>query len=209
MSKQTIRRIIVLFVLALILAGIGFGAYRLPRITSPQVIIFPAGERFEYLGIASSTVEFSTEPPWRKALRRILPKGLADKLPQGFSDRVSYGNTNMAVVYYTLTDSAGVNVTSQPWNCIVAVADDGFVFPMNGGGGSQTVGTRVYHHVDLQAFPRRQKSFELRFLNRDNQVMGSLRVENPIAGPFPNWKPEAMPIFRTNDGMVVKLDRLS
>lgn len=192
-----------------VLIGFGVICYQLISSRRTQIIVLPGGERFEYLGMASSAAEFSTEPPWRKKLRRILPKGLADKLPEGFTEQVNYGNTNGAVIYYTLTDAAGANVLSHPWQWIVAVADDGFVFPVNGGGGSRTIGTRVYNHVDLQAFPRRQKNFELRFLDGNNEVLGSLRVENPILGPFPTWTPETLPIFRTNDGMVVKLERLS
>jgi hypothetical protein len=130
-------------------------------------------------------------------------------LPQAFNSSVIYGSTNTIAVWYTLTDAVGANVNSYPWQWYLAVDDDGFIYPMNGGSGSSTIGTKVYHHTDLQAYPRRQKDFELRFLDGQYQALGSIRVTNPNQGPFPVWRSDPLPIYRTNDGMVVMLERLS
>ena len=190
------------------LAGIGVIAFKMFSGPRSQVMILPGGVRFEYLGVARNGERFTTEPPWQTTLRRILPPALASKLPQAFNSSVIYGNTNTIAVWYTLTDAAGTNVNSYPWQWYLAVGDDGFIYPMNGGSGSSTIGTRVYHHTALQAYPRRQKDFELRFLDGQYQTVGSIRVPNPNQGPFPVWRPDPLPIYRTNAGMVVMLERL-
>jgi hypothetical protein len=191
-----------------VLAGIAIVAFRLFSGPSSQVMLLPGGVRVDYLGVSRSGESFSTDPSWQKTLRRILPPVLASKLPQAFSSSVMYGKTNTIAVWYTLTDAVGANVNSYPWQWYLAMGDDGFIYPMNGGSGSSTIGARVYHHTDLLAYPRRQKDFELRFLDGQYQTVGSIRVPNPNQGPFPVWQPDPLPIFRTNDGMVVKLERL-
>lgn len=65
------------------------------------------------------------------------------------------------------------------------------------------------HDLILTAFPRRQKTFELQFFGAHMRRLGSIRVANPIKGPFPDWKPEALPITRTNGPLVVTLQSLS
>lgn len=190
------------------LVGIGMLGFHLLRGSQAQVIILPGGERFEFLGVSRSGETFTTEPPWRSTLRRILPPALTSKFPDAFITSSGYGNTNAVALWYTLTDATGANVNTSPWQWYQAVGEDGFTYPMNGGGGSSTHGTRVYHHLYLQAYPRRQKDFELRFFDGQYKTIGSIRVSNPNPGTFPVWQPEALPIFRTNDGMVVKLERL-
>lgn len=191
------------------LVVMGVSAFKIFSGPRSQVMMLPGGVRFEYIGVARSGERFTTEPPWRTTLRRILPPALASKLPPVFNTGVTYGNTNTVAIYFTLTDAAGANISSYPWQWYLAVGDDGFTYPMNGGSGSSTHGTRVYHHTDLQAYPRRQKDFELRFLDGQYQTVGSIRIPNPNPGPFPVWRPDPLPVFQTNGAMVVMLESLS
>jgi hypothetical protein len=58
------------------------------------------------------------------------------------------------------------------------------------------------------SYPRRQKEFLLRFADFKGAEIATLRVPNPVSGPFPQWQPLPLPQTQTNGPIVLTLDRL-
>lgn len=201
-------RVLALAVLLGVLVVGGFLGVRILARPNSRVLMLPGEIRFELIGVSKSGEEFTSEQAWQRVLRRILPGALSAKLPQAFTSRSSDGNTNTIRLWFTLTDAMAANVTTGPWQWYVAVDADGFSYPLNGGSGSSTSGGKTYHHLDLAAFPRRQKDFELRLLDGARQQVAALRLANPAPGPHPNWAAEALPITQTNGPLAVTLERL-
>jgi hypothetical protein len=205
-----LRIAVVLALLALsavlgILAGLAFHAAR----GSPRnAVVLADGSRFTLLGTSAGDQPFTTEKPWQKAARRWLPRQWQSWLPDVISSGGG-GNSNTLMVYFTLVDANGANVTSLPWTSFAAFSDDGFQFPASGGYGTSSSGRMTVCQIYLSAFPRRQSEFDLRFMDRNGQVVGSIRVQNPLRWPFPEWTPERLPVSRTNGPLVVTLESIT
>lgn len=171
-------------------------------------VVLADGSRLTLLGMAVGSQPFTTEKPWHKTARRWLPRPWQGWLPDPASSTGS-GDSNSLTVFFTLTGPQGAVVPSVPWSWFEATADDGSRFPVSGGGGSFSAGRTRVQTIVLRAFPRRQTEFDLHFFDNNWLPVGSIRLPNPIRGPFPEWTPERLPVCRTNGPLVVTLESLT
>lgn len=175
------------------------------RDSGPRDGVFPDGSRIEFLGAAVGSSTFTTERPWHRVLRGVLPGRWQGALPSPVTGSCSSG-TNSVTLYFLLTSPGTV-----PWQHYAAEDDTGFRHQAGGGhcsigGGGPGVGQ--VHGIFLRALPRRQASFRLVFLDADFQPALTLRLPNPAPGPFPEWHPEPLPVTRTNDPVAMTLKGL-
>jgi hypothetical protein len=186
-------------------AALTFKAVRASR---PQTVVLADGSRFTLLGVSAGDQPFTTEKPWQKSVRRVLPRQWHSWLPDVISAPGS-GSSNSLIVWFTLLDAKGANVSSPPWTWLAPIGEDGFRWPPSGGSGTRGAGRIVVHTAWLDAFPRRQAEFDVRLLDNNGLLVGTIRVANPFRGPFTEWKPEQLPITRTNGPLTVTLESLS
>jgi hypothetical protein len=71
-----------------------------------------------------------------------------------------------------------------------------------GSGAAQTLG------LTLRAYPRRQAEFDFEFFDSQGQTLGSLRLPNPVPGPFKEWTPRPLPISITSGPVTLTLESL-
>lgn len=164
------------------------------------MVVFPSGTEVKVLGAVRSGTPFSSDSPWQGALRRILPTGWRRVLPPVTSIACGSGNTNQLVVFFSVA-------SPLPWSWLVPVDDEGFRYPMSGGSCSTGMGAQAMHGVTLNAFPRRQSSFRLDFLDSAHKVIAQIRIDNPLPLPpakFP-WQSQPMPVTQTNGELALTL----
>ena len=67
-----------------------------------------------------------------------------------------------------------------------------------------------YETLSFGAVPRRSRKIQVHFFDRStgNQI-GSLSVDNPIVGTYPEWKPEALPATKRVDDVEFTLHDVS
>lgn len=196
--------------LILFAAGAAAGLVALVLLSprQPARVDFPNGSRVEFLGATVGNQIFSTEKRWYKFAARLLPRS-----SKWFAPVVSgsCGNTtNSITVFIRVADpSGGLAVGRIPWSAYTAEDDDGFRYARAGGycsfSGSAT--DRVMG-LPLTAYPRRQPDFTFHFLDANQAVLGTLRVANPVRGPFPKWEPRGLPQSQTNGPVVLTLERI-
>jgi hypothetical protein len=193
-------------ILAVIVAAVWLAA---PWRRAKNEIALADGSRIRLLDVKIGGQQFTTEKPWHRLARRWLPWQWQPWVPTASTGSCGSGS-NSITVYLELLDPSGAPWTapSQPWTQTEAVDDTGFVFGRNGG--SCTFGSNPVrvHGITLLAYPRRQERFDFVFYAADNKELGRLRVKNPIPGPFPQWRPEPMPITRTNGPVALTLKGL-
>jgi hypothetical protein len=168
--------------------------------------LLPSGVRVEFIGTSVGRAAFTTEKSWERLARKHLPRAMTRWIAPATSGSC-YRSSNSITVFIRVHDPSGAR--SQPWTGHVAEDDTGFRY--NPGGGTCGFGggpnTEIAGLI-VDAFPRRQESFWLHFLDSNNEVVGSLRVPNPIKGAFPNWQPESLPQSRTNGPVTLTLEGL-
>jgi hypothetical protein len=209
MNRNAIMRGGVWLGILIVAGGVVFGLVQAYRSIPTQSFLLPDGSRFTLLGVTMANEKFSTDKPWHKPLRRWLPARWLNWLPASSTSSSGISSTNAATIWFTLTDSAGADVNVFPWHWYGAVGDDGFEHSLGGGSGASSAGGRMIRHLDLEAFPRRQKDFDFRLLDQNRRVIGSIRLHNPARGPFPEWSPAAMPVTQTNGPVVVTLESIT
>lgn len=202
------RRTLAILLLLTVAAVFAASLVAILRKAPTRVVMLPDGGRLEFLGTTMGNATFSTELPWHRWLRRVLPRKWTGWIPAASSASCSSG-TNSITVYVRAVDSNGQPISATPWQGYAAEDDSGFRYPREGGGCSTGGGTRDrLDGVMLRAFPRRQSSFWLRFFNQTNGVMASLRVSNPVRGPFPEWEARPLPQTWTNGPVMLALETL-
>jgi hypothetical protein len=105
-------------------------------------------------------------------------------------------------IFVEQIDTSGALSTAKSWSFYGAEDEDGTRLQTDGGYcsfGPDMMG------ITLRAWPRRQSHFRLRFLDEKANVIGVMRVHNPVKGPFPVWEPEPIPQSRTNGPVIVTL----
>ncbi len=178
------------------------------RASRPQTALLADGSRLTLLGATAGDQPFTTEKPWQKSVRRVLPRQWQGWLPDVIAAPGS-GSSNALIVWFTLLDAKGANVSSPPWTRLAPIGEDGFHWPASGGSGTRGAGRTTVHTAWLDAFPRRQAEFDVQLLDNNGLLVGSIRVANPFRGPFPQWTPERLPITRTNGPLTVTLESLT
>lgn len=198
------RRILITLLVALATGVLAFLALR----TEPRRITLPDGNIVEFLGTTVGQQVFSTEQPWDKAARRILPARFHGWLPAVSRATCSSG-TNSITVFFKVTNPSGAPVGNSPWQGYQVEDDAGFFYNRDGGYCSFGGGTSSqFYGLSLSAHPRRQGSFRFHFLDASNAIIGTIRVPNPVKGPFPAWTPQPLPQTVTNGPLIITAERL-
>lgn len=201
------RRRYLFFAVAFLLLAIA-GGLLWPQKEKTGVITLPDGKTVEFLSTTIGLQTFTTEKPWHKTARRILPNALQTWIPQAVSGSCSSG-TNSITVFFQVTDPSGAPIVGTPWQSYRAEDDTGFL--SNPGGGYCSFGggvsTRIYG-LSLTAHPRRDPSFRFHFIGAEDSSIGTLRIPNPVSGPFPNWTPLPLPQTATNGPVILTLKGL-
>ncbi len=168
-------------------------------VTVSVIDVLPAGKTF------------TTVKKWHPWVRKVLPARFQKWIPFSSSGSCSSGS-NSVTVYLELASPSAPWMGQLPWENYRAESLDGEVFAGEGGscsfGGGMAGAPRI-HGLALRAFPRRDKEFILRFTKYDGTQLGSIRVPNPVKGPFPNWKPLPMPQVITNGDVTLTLRSLT
>ena len=203
------RRFIVIFIVVGILTALVVAAVISFRRGQARVVVLPDGTRIELLGVAVAGQTFSTEKPWEKKARKILPRAWQNWISTPMSSSCGSG-TNSITVYFKVQFATNSTTGNLPWENYVALDDEGFAYHRNGGYCSSGGGTGIpkLYGLTLRAFPRRQLRFEFQLLDEKGVVVAKFDVENPTPGPFPDWQPLPMPQTQTNGPVTLTLESL-
>jgi len=161
----------------------------------------PDGTRVECIGSTLGTARFSTEKAWHRIARRVLPNSLGNWVPRARSGSCG-GNSNTMTVFIEAIDSAGAASPSMPSVSYGAQMENGERLQTEGGYcgyGSGLFG------LTMRTWPRRESSFRMNLFDGKGNVLGGLRIPNPVKGPFPVWSPRPLPQTQTNGSVVVTL----
>ncbi len=203
MKFRELIRAVLLFLVLLAVGLLVVFAVRAIRDSGQPTVVFADGSRFILLGTTIGNQTFTTEKAWHKYARRWL--GWSPEAITISSGSTSANiSTNALTVWFKILDANGRSTDSLPWTWYEAIGADGFRFPIGGSYGSSDI-----HYIKLEAYPRRQAKFELQFLDRDRHLLRSVRMRNPVRGPFPNWVAERLPSTHTNGPLVVTLESLT
>jgi hypothetical protein len=196
-------RTIVLVLLALAFVGVGFWASRMRVSYLASHVLLPDGATVEFIGTAAGLAEFKYESKWQR-VARFLPAVIQKNIPRSIGG-MRCGTSNSVTVYLRVKSSAAVG-GSAPWTSVATEDESGFRFSPNGAVCSSSDGAgNIIYGVTLNAFPRRQQEFLFRMLDQSGAVLGTLQVQNPSLGFFPEWKPFSLPQTKTNGPVVLTL----
>ncbi len=152
--------------------------------------------------IGMQPCRYSSDSVLQRWARKVLPPQLQKYLPPSTSGSLSLGpsgSTNHLVIVFLRKVSTGAGGKTF-WDRMDALDDDGFIYSNESGSTSSGDAVGCF----LRAFPRRQKTFELRMFKQD-RLVATFRVDNPIQGPFPKWEPEPVPNTKTNGPLTARL----
>ena len=212
--KGKVLGLVVLLVALLLGAGVSLEVYLALRDPPRRTIVFPDGSMLTVLGASLGNQPFTIDKVWQRKLRRWLPAKLQGWLSVPFASlpKGRLPATNSLAVWFTYVDPRGSNLITTSyarwaWMLAVPMADDGFRFGRSEArdSSSYAAGNVRVGQLWLGSFPRRQSNFELQFFDRDTHLLGSVSVPNPVKGPFPEWRPEPLPIVRTNGPLAITL----
>lgn len=172
-----------------------------------RTVVTVGGMNVELLQVLPSGQQFTTEKKWHALAKKVLPYRFQSWIPASSSGSCSSG-ANSITVYIQVTSTNGVPVNGLPWENYRAESLDGELFSAEGGhcsfGGGMGGSPQIFG-LSLRTFPRRDRSFILRFTKYDGTELGSLIVANPLTGPLPEWTPRPMPQTATNGDVTVTL----
>src|SRR5438552_15235923 len=157
----------------------------------PELARLPDGSTLKVLGATAGLAPFTTEKPWQRLAKKVLPLRLQRWLPATVTASCS-GSSNSITVFLEHAGPAITPVTPYPWRAIAVVDDAGFRFPIDYGVCTLGATGKLVRGIILRAYPRRQHDFDLRFLGPGNQSLARLQIPNPNRGPFPEWTPERL-----------------
>jgi len=204
--KSLMRVILIVLVTGVVLAIVALGVWMLSGANNRRFATFPDGNTVEFLGTTVGSATFTTEKKWQSIARRILPARFQSWIPVGITSGCGT-SSNSVTVHLRLANAAGGAGTPTLWQSYVAEDDSGFRYP--GGGGycssSDAFGHTTYG-LTLSAYPRRQREFLFDFLDSKGAVIASLRVPNPVRGPFPEWRASPLPQTQTNGPVGLTLE---
>lgn len=172
--------------------------------SSAKHLALPNGCHLELLGTAVGNTPFSTEKQWHKLARRLLPATWTGWIPGTM--RLQCGASNSLAAYFSV--STNQNTPRLPWRDHEVLDDAGALYLSMQQYCTATFGSHDYAGLTLRAFPRRDGSFRLRLKDDRGEVVGTLRIDNPVRGPFPIWTPQSLPITKTNSPVTLTLKRL-
>ena len=179
----------------------------IPRGEDARIITLPDGKRVEFLGTTIGNQSFTTEKSWHKLAKRILPMRFQNWIPSATTGILSSG-TNSITVFLRVSDPTSGPVNSYPWRGYRVEDSTGFAYKRENGFSILRGGSNEIVGLILRAFPRRESDFRLILLGDTNSEMATLRVPNPIRGPFTEWKPLPLPQTQTNAAVVLTLESI-
>jgi hypothetical protein len=175
-------------------------------LSSPSnVIRTHGGGELSLTAVTHGTVNKYPGRDWRNRLARFLPDAIARKLrSRGAS--ISTASTNVVfwfersggeVPRVVVCDRAGIGFGQT--SCAISA-------------GTGTEGGWV-EGVGFSVVPRREKEILLRLYAQTNidavgQLLGEIKVQNPLWGTYPTWTPEPLPATRETNGLTVTLREL-
>ncbi|MDB6065865.1 MAG: hypothetical protein JWR26_2073 [Pedosphaera sp.] len=165
----------------------------------------PDGTTVELLGTSIGNATFTTDKPWQRFARHWLPSRLQNWLPAVMTMNCSPG-ANGLTVYLRVTGLSATPGTPFPWNGCMAEDETGLRYARESGmyTYSPATGFRCCG-MTLRSFPRRQSDFLFHLVDQNGAVIGSLRVPNPLRGPYPEWRPQPLPQIQTNGPVTITL----
>ncbi|MDB6065863.1 MAG: hypothetical protein JWR26_2071 [Pedosphaera sp.] len=161
----------------------------------------PNGSTVEMLGTSVGTATFTTDKPWYRFARRWLPTRLQSWIPPNISASTG-ANTNQLVVWIRLPAAC----SNLPWAGALVEDETGFCYSRGNYYGIRGSGVGIWvYALRLNSYPRRQSSFPLQLFDSNGVIIGTLRVPNPVHGPFPVWRPLPLPQSQTNGPVTLSL----
>ena len=202
-----------------------------------HVAILPDGSRIEVIGSVTGTNSFTTERPWQRLARRILPARFQNRIPNAMtfqggprrgpaagvgSRRLSPAEISNSVTIFFNFQPSEANVRDgrgaiQLYFHAEAVDDADLLgreidlFTVSQSTFSAPASARpagIFLGILFQAVPRRRGDFELHLLGETNGPLATLSVPTPPHRPFPIWKPRPLPQSITNGSFALTLQRL-
>ena len=197
--KLAVVAFALLMVLGVVVVGVVIGLrVQAVRRASPTFTLSD-GTRVQLLGTAPSSQAFSSETPWLKRLRKILPATLQKRwLPTAFIGTCGAGFSNGLIIY--LRETRPTSAWTTPYLFSAEPEDDaGFHYTASGGSCSFGLpGNEQILGLGVTAYPRRQPSFLLHLRDSRGVVLSTLRIANTNTGPFSEWHPLPLPQTVTN-----------
>ncbi len=189
-----------------IIATIGY--LLLPQENNTRIVTLPDGTKVEFLGTTVGSQVFTSDKSWHQLARRFLPRKMQNWVPRAMFG-ICLSSSNTITVFLRVSAPAGARFKGTPWQHYGAEDNVGFRYNREGGycsfGGP--AGERMLG-LTLRTFPRREPSFLFNFYDKEDAVMGSLTVPNPVKGPFEEWKPQPLPQSATNGPVILTLESL-
>ena len=197
------KKIIIWSVVGIIIVGIAAAAFWWLR--RPQVITLNDGTKLTLLG-----VEYGKHHKYPVVKVKAAPQNARRRF---YGGPVSFDTPADTLVAWVLCEHK-----PNQWPNYQALAYDkaetACVGNWAGGNARQISPTESILGIQLDAFPRREHSFYLRFMSWGN---GGQRVSkeqfvisNPVRGKFfPNWTPELLPDTQSDGDLDVTLTKLS
>ena len=205
---------VVLVVLAVLLVGgvigIALALTHYTKLQAARWITLPDGSRAEVVGATLGGAPFNSEKPWERFARRHLPAMWTGWIPPAVTTGGWSGLDSNSLAVFLLVKPPSATVSSTyNWNGVQPEDENGFCYQAGGGyGGFSGPGGSMVYQLNFMSYPRRQKEFLLRFADFKGAEIATLRVPNPVSGPFPQWQPLPLPQIQTNGPVILTLDGL-
>ncbi|HYG34861.1 MAG TPA: hypothetical protein VEC99_08765 [Clostridia bacterium] len=200
-----------LILLVLVLAALALSLFLLSSFKRTPLKLrttLPDGTQIKFLGTSVGTAQFSTDKPWLRFARQHLPPFVTRWLPPAISGSCGH-SSNSVTVYVEATTPAGVTANPPTGDHYATEDDSGFRYPEEGGYCSFSGGAgRTIYGFTLRALPRREEAFQFHFLDYEGKPTASLRLPNPVRGPFPEWRAAPLPLTCTNGPVTLTLESL-
>ena len=188
---------------ALVFLVIGLVALWRSKISMSQTqsVSLRGGASLAYAGVSYGRPE--AIPPgenWKRAFS-FLPQRALDKFNLTVSAKFPLATNNLMIWFQDFPSNSPFLI--QVPNTIVGLADENGAecfapnfFPWTLMSGPHR---SSYQGIVLAAFPRRAKSFKLRFYSAGADpslklsLLGEMRVPNPAFDTYPEWQPSSLP----------------
>jgi hypothetical protein len=182
----------------------------------PQVTL-PDGSILTVEQVTSSAPhQFYVAPEtiWDR-LARSAPAGLRKYLPRVGNTHTTSAPSNAIVVWVSMFLPQSNRYVYPDRTLEFEIADEhGCTSHVRSRGSHRSGLGMSVNSLVIESFQRRSPTFKLRLRERpigrprSREVLAELDVPNPVSGPFPRWRPEPMPIARTNGDLAFVLRSL-
>jgi hypothetical protein len=218
-SRNLIQPILVVLLVCL---GFGYLVATLRRAEADRRARFftlPDGNGGQLLGTGVEGAGFSTDNGLEQIARRFLPARFQHWLPLVFDFATNNScDSNTLTVYMRFYPRSEVRVgviggfssLGYRWGSYQTEDAGGFCYPRYPADmvvKHSRSGAEVFS-FGVKAYPRQQREFLLRWWDEDGKLLAIFNVPNPIGGPFPYWRPLALPQTKTRGPVTLTLESL-